>query len=459
MNRGGGLVHEDVRKLALLLILAACSQAAPPSPVSLAPLPTAAPVTFPPAPEVPEGPLLPGTNRLLDLVWEGLPTRLATDEIEALGHTGDARVAWALADLMQFLGLGAPADSALAAAERLIGAEIPPGVPWVELTNHLIAWDLPAFPDYPRYKARIFTLADPTWEVFFTSPGEIDWRLVAFGGVLADTRPRGDATPCACIPALDDPAVTPASEGGWLADEAVVFGVVVNGEARAYPRHIMETHELVNDTLGGRRFALAYCTLCGSAQLFFTDAPGLQPPPLMRTSGLLHRSNKVMFDLHSWSLFDTFRGRAVAGPLWERGVVLEQAPVVTSSWGAWRASHPQTTIVAEDGGIGRRYSLDPLRGRDDEGPIFPIGDRDPRLPAQEQVVGVVLPDGTALAFPATAARQALEAGAPVELAGVELRLDGDGLRAVLPGGQPLASHQAYWFAWSQFHPQTLLWRG
>jgi hypothetical protein len=35
-------------------------------------------------------------------------------------------------------------------------------------------------------------------------------------------------------------------------------------------------------------------------------------------------------------------------------------------------------------------------------------------------------------------------------------LDGDGLR-VTAGGDELSAHQAFWFAWSQFHPDTELW--
>ena len=42
-------------------------------------------------------------------------------------------------------------------------------------------------------------------------------------------------------------------------------------------------------------------------------------------------------------------------------------------------SAPDTRIIAEDGGIGRSYPLDPLQGRDDNGPIFPVGDVDGRL--------------------------------------------------------------------------------
>jgi hypothetical protein len=41
---------------------------------------------------------------------------------------------------------------------------------------------------------------------------------------------------------------------------------------------------------------------------------------------------------------------------------------------------------------------------------------------------------------------------------VSLQSDGGGLRAVGPSGDELASHQAFWFAWSQFTPETLVWR-
>ena len=87
-----------------------------------------------------------------------------------------------------------------------------------------------------------------------------------------------------------------------------------------------------------------------------------------------------MYEFHTKSVFDTFTGEALSGPLREEGVRLELISTRTSTWADWKAAHPDTTIVAEDGGIGRRYLADPLQGRDDFGPIFPIGDVDPRLP-------------------------------------------------------------------------------
>jgi hypothetical protein len=137
-------------------------------------------------------------------------------------------------------------------------------------------------------------------------------------------------------------------------------------------------------------------------------------------------------------------------------VTLEQNTVSVSTWGEWKEAHPNTTIVAEDGGIGRSYEADPLGGRDDDGPIFPVGDVDPRLGVQEAVVGVVLDDGTTIAFPTQQVRSAMLDGDEVEFDGVRLRRDGGGFIALVDD-EEVAAHEAFWFAWSQFHPDTQLW--
>jgi hypothetical protein len=419
---------------------------------------TTAPDPRPATPEVLSGPLDPSVVAALERLVEVSPYTVEPDVVDVIGASGDARLAWVLADVMRFSVIGT--DRLLDAFTRLTGATVEGAVPWVDATDLLLAWDLPAPPGYAGLKRRLLSTVDPRWERLLADPHDIDERHLAWGGVLVDDRPPGDPDPCdrSCIPALDDPGVTDAAGGSWYPDGWIVFGVVVDGEARAYPRPIMEVHELVNDTLGGRRIGLPYCTLCGSADGFLVDRiPGFDDL-VLRTSGLLVRSNKVMFDLRTWSAFDTFTGRAVSGPLRETGLRLERITVVTTTWGDWKAAHPDTTIVAEDGGIGRVYAGDPLGGRDLRGPIFPVGERDARLPAQEQVLGVVLEDGTPIAFPAAAARAALAAGSDVMLGGVVVRLSGGGLVAEA-SGEPIASKQAFWFAWSQFHPTTLLWQG
>ena len=232
------------------------------------------------------------------------------------------------ADLLRFTQRGLIADTAVAAFEELTGTEVTDSLPWGQVTDLLIAWDLPAPPGYVDWKRRLFEYLEPGWAPFFDDEdAAIDWRWLSWGGVLIDDRPL-DAVrrPCpdGCIPALNDPAVTDAAGGDWYPDDSIVFGVVVDGEARAYPKNIMEVHEMVNDTLGGRRIGVPYCTLCGSAQAYFTDdVPDGFETFELRTSGLLSRSNKVMYEFHTKSVFDTFTGEALSGPLQDEGVTLE----------------------------------------------------------------------------------------------------------------------------------------
>jgi hypothetical protein len=414
---------------------------------------------FGPAPDHPDGPWPPEVTANLETTFASLAAGVdPTQPLDALAGTGDPRIAWALADLQRFVQGGDGGESIAATIEELTGIGTDPLAPWKNTVEHLIAWDLPVPDEYFTFKRSFYSQIDPRWAELFSDTNTIDWRHVGWGGVLIDDRPAGSDEPCNCIPALDDPAVTPASEGGWYPDDRIVFGVVIGDDARAYPKNVMEVHEMVNDTVGGRRIGMPYCTLCGSAQAYFTDELGDDfPQPVFRTSGLLIRSNKMMYELNTKSFVDTFVGVATSGPLAEAGVSFDQVSVITTTWAEWKAEHPETTIVAEDGGIGRSYELDPLGGRDDDGPIFPIGDADARLPVQEQVLGIVSDSGQPIAFHVGEAREQLAAGERIAVDGIELELDGGGVRAVRSDGSDAGGHQAFWFAWSQFHPGTKLW--
>ena len=119
------------------------------------------------------------------------------------------------------------------AASEVLGISLSDRNHWGEVTDHLMAWDIPAPPDYLESKRAIFTAAVPGWDKIFV-PGDIDWRHVSWGGVLIDDRAY-DTTDklCNCIPAADNPEVSNASDATWLEDDDIVFGVEVNGEYRA----------------------------------------------------------------------------------------------------------------------------------------------------------------------------------------------------------------------------------
>jgi len=377
---------------------------------------------------------------------------------DVIAKSNDSRVIWTLTDMQRFSWRLEFHDALTQSVEDILQISFDDGQHREAIINRMIAWDIPAYPNYLEHKRSIFTNYIPGWEKLFVE-GEIDWQLVDWGGVDIDARPY-DATDdiCHCIPAIDNPEVSSADAATWLADDDIIFGVEINGEARAYPRQIMEVREMVNDTLGGRDIALPYCSLCGAAQAYFTDRmPNGVTRPVLRTSGLLIRSNKVMYDVETNSLFDTFLGTAVTGPLADLDVVLPPVTVITSTWGAWRDAFPETTVLVEELALGRDYNL--RETRDARGPIFPIGDVDPRLPVQEDVVGVISSTGQPIAFPRSSAIAALKDGRSVEHSDVTLVLFADGLRALTADGQQVPSHEAYWFAWSQFYDDTIVWRG
>jgi len=428
-----------------------------------APLPDYVIEQFGKPPAIPEGPLSEALQSAVQVAFVESMERSTwgSDQTTALGEISaskDPRLAWIISDLMRF----APDQQLNAelanAASNVLGIELPNGNHWGIITDHLIAWDIPAPPDYLQAKRAIFTSVIPGWDKIFVE-GDIDWRHVSWGGVLIDDR-KYDTTDelCNCIPAADNPQVTSAEEATWLDDEDIVFGVEVNGEYRAYPRQIMEVREMVNDTLGGRHIGMPYCTLCGAAQAYYTDQlPEGIDRPVLRTSGLLIRSNKVMYDVNTYSVFDTFLGTAVTGPLLEKNLQLEQASVVTTDWGTWKEAHPETTVLVEALALGRDFDF--RNNRDANGPIFPIGDLDPRLPVHEDIIGVVTASGKPVAFQRSKAVAALTKGDEIAFENIRLQLEAGGVKAVDADGSDLGSHQAFWFAWSQFHPETALWPG
>ncbi|MFT5004970.1 MAG: hypothetical protein ACI8YI_000580 [Paracoccaceae bacterium] len=414
-------------------------------------------------PVIPKGPLsetleaavhVAFVDSILQSNWGDAQT-LALEEIV---KSNDPRIVWIISDLMRFVS-GRELNARLTnAASDLLGKKLPTENSWGNVTDHLIAWDIPAPPNYLQVKRAIFTSAVPGWDKIFVT-GNIDWRLVSWGGVLIDNR-AFDTTDeaCNCIPAADNPEVSTAAEATWLKDTDIVFGIEVNGAYRAYPRQIMEVREMVNDTLGGRDLGIPYCTLCGSAQAYFTDQlPAGIDRPILHTSGLLIRSNKVMYDLTTFSVFDTFLGKAVTGPLARKDLQLKQATVITTDWGTWKNAHPETTVLIEALALGR--DPDFRNNRDANGPIFPVGNVDPRLPVHEDIIGIVTPSGKPVAFQRSKAFVALKNGREITFENIRLELDAGGIKAVDADGADLGSHQAFWFAWSQFHPKTALWPG
>ena len=197
------------------------------------------------------------------------------------------------------------------------------------------------------------------------------------------------------IPSIDEPDFQAASEAE-LDNADPVFGVVRNGVAKAYPQSILVWHEIVNDAFDGEPVAVTYCPLTGTAQGFERGET------TFGVSGLLVNSNLIMYDRGTGTRWPQIAATGIEGPLADRS--LAELPVVWSTWGSWRAVHPDTQVLTTDTGYQRRYGSDPYGGYNppsdyyaDDSLLFePLASSDAAEP-KTVVIGARTPDG-AIAF-------------------------------------------------------------
>ena len=204
--------------------------------------------------------------------------------------------------------------------------------------------DFGQHPNYAEFKADFYAAFDASFSEYFSGNPAATIRLneVCWGGVLRDG-----------IPPLKEPTMISVDQATYLEDSNVVFGVEVNGDVRAYPQRILAWHEMVKDTIGGESINGVYCTLCGAMIVYRTTVDSVHYE--LGTSGFLYRSNKLMYDQATKSLWSTLAGRPVVGPLVGQEIELEMLQVVTTTWGAWRKRHPHTKVLSLDTGFSRDY--------------------------------------------------------------------------------------------------------
>lgn len=166
------------------------------------------------------------------------------------------------------------------------------------------------------------------------------------------------------IPAVNAPAMVDPDDVAvdYLLDTDKVLGVVMNGEARAYPHNVLWHHEIVNDDIGGTPVSVTFCPLTGSG-LAFSPVVGAQTLDL-GVSGLLFANNLVMYDRTSGDVYgpqltvngvcDSFSGTS-----------LDLLPVQEMSWGRWKELHPDTRVVSGSLGFARNYRAYPYGTYDD----------------------------------------------------------------------------------------------
>ncbi len=196
------------------------------------------------------------------------------------------------------------------------------------------------------------------------------------------------------IPALSNPTfVEPGHLGTThLFPQDLVIGMVVAGEALAFPMSIMWWHEIVNLDRTGVRLAVTYCPLTGTAMAFDRTAVGNRD---LGVSGLLLENNLVMYDRTTdESLWGQMLGGAICGSA--KGRTLPRVPLLVTTYDGWRTLHPDTRVVSSDTGYDRNYSVNPYVDyeRLDAPPLYESqNNRDHRRQPKEKVLGIPGPGG------------------------------------------------------------------
>ena len=109
----------------------------------------------------------------------------------------------------------------------------------------------------------------------------------------------------------------------------LIIGVIINGEAKAYPIEIIGYHHQVQDSIAGQPIMVTYCTVCRTGQVFSPFVNGKFEK--FRLVGMDH-FNAMFEDATTKSWWRQATGKAVAGKL--KGTVLKEIASEQMSLGA-----------------------------------------------------------------------------------------------------------------------------
>lgn len=303
-----------------------------------------------------------------------------------------------LIELIRFAQLGitpwAYRPEVVQTLEHLTGQ--PFGYEWAAWVEWYGMTDIEPPEQFSVWKAQLLDEIDPRFSDFFDHAEDATIRVeeIMWGGVALDG-----------IPALDNPTMIPAAEADYLDLTDPVFGVQINGDARAYPLRLLDWHEMANDVVGGQPISIAYCTLCGAA-IAYDGQVNVDTDEMtfdFGSSGFLYRSNKLMYDRQTRTLWNQFTGEPVMGELVGSGIRLDYLPVVLTTWIDWQEQYPDTVVADINTGFSRNYALGAAYDGyfSDPETMFPVWQRDDALKTKDQVY--VLPfngiDGAPKAYP------------------------------------------------------------
>jgi len=272
----------------------------------------------------------------------------------------------------------------------------------------------------------------------------VDRETVVEGG------PARDA-----IRSVDAPRFVAPDEARWVTADTPVIGVATSGRVRAYPVHLMEWHQIVNERIDESDLIVTYDPLTDMAAAWRSEAGPTRDG--FGVSGLLDRNGFLIYDRATSSLWSPISGRAISGA--RAGQSLASQPVRVETMARWLARHPDTLVLALPDRDRIDYRLSPYSRywTSEEVPLA-VANRDDRFHPKEVVLGVESQGR----FRAYLGSIVTRAGGRIvdDFASQRIRIAYDGESGTFSYDAPedVTVRSAYWFAWKNLHPETDIWR-
>ncbi len=175
-------------------------------------------------------------------------------------------------------------------------------------------------------------------------------------------------------------------------------------------------------------------------------------------SGMLYRSNILMYDHQTESLWSQVKGTAVAGPMTD--TPLQVLPSTLTTWKKWKRRYPDTEVLSIETGYQRDYNNDPYERyyREKRG-LFSFLWSDPGEKDKELVAGIII-GAEAKAFPVDLLRKAGVINDRVGGKAIKIAFDPetDNLIVTDKDGNIIPYITGYWFVWEAIHPHSTLYK-
>jgi hypothetical protein len=171
-------------------------------------------------------------------------------------------------------------------------------------------------------------------------------------------------------------------------------------------------------------------------------------------SGMLYRSNVLMYDHQTESLWLQVKRSSVTGPL--TGKRLKVLPSAFTTWEKWFKKHPVTQVLTPETGYARDYSRDPYedyyRSQSAFKSFFKLG---PGEEEKELVAGIEI-DKTPFAFPLKTLRASgsIQAKVADQLLTAKFDRSADEITITDKEGKQIPHVLVYWFVWKGIHTET-----